>query len=264
MVELDRFHGPLDLLLHLIRSQDIEIFDIPIAHITRQFQEALDRGLDRLELDRAGEFVEMASTLVRIKSRMLLPRNRDVEWDQDPRSDLVRRLLEYEHFQEVAGVLSRAEADRSRHFPKGYVPPRPEPSRRPEELEAGPEDFLDAALSVPEMEPEPSHRAPTRQITVREKIGEVRDLLVRTARFVYRRLFESEEGARMHAVTALLACLEMARQQVIRIRQVEAFGEVWIKRGPGYGSGTEDPEDDPEDDAPGDVPGSDRREGTDR
>ena len=112
VVELERFHGPLDLLLHLIRSQDIDIFDIPIARITEQFQAALSAGLDRLELDRAGEFLEMASTLVRIKAQLLIPRNESPDWEEDPRADLVRRLLEYEHFQEVAQVLMSGTSPR--------------------------------------------------------------------------------------------------------------------------------------------------------
>lgn len=243
MVELDRFQGPLDLLLHLIRSQDIDIFDIPIARITHQFRKVLDEELDRLALDRAGEFVEMAATLVHIKSRMLLPRNQGVDWEEDPRADLVRRLLEYEHFQEVAQVLSRAEADRSRHFSKGFVPPRPEPTQALRELEVGPEDFLQSAVEVPEPEPDVRHQAPSREVTVGEKISLLRDLLARMGRFVYRQLFE-EEHDRIHAVTALLACLEMARRQVIRLQQAETFGEVWIQRGPGYGTdGVEEADD---------------------
>ena len=241
VVELERFRGPLDLLLHLIRSQDIDIFDIPIARITRQFRDALEEGLDRLELDRAGEFLEMASTLVRIKSRMLLPRNQEVDWEEDPRADLVRRLLEYEHFQEVAQVLSSAEADRSRHFPKGFIPPRPDPSPSTEELEVDREDFLAAALDVPEPIPEARHQAPSREVTVREKIRLLQDLLRRAGRLVYRKLFEGEES-RLHAVTALLACLEMARRQVVRIRQTGPFGEVWIHRGPAF-----DPDAEPDD-----------------
>src|SRR5690554_4564126 len=127
IVELDRFQGPLDLLLHLIREQDIDIFDIPIARITEQFLRAIE-GVEALGLDRAGEFLELAATLVRIKARMLLPRRGDDEGElEDPRAELVRRLLEYEHFRDAADRLEDAEADRSRHYGRGYVPPRPAP-----------------------------------------------------------------------------------------------------------------------------------------
>jgi hypothetical protein len=113
VVTLDRFQGPLDLLLHLIRQQDLDIFDIPISRITEQFLAAV-RGLDRLELERAGEFLEMAATLVRIKAQLLFPR-RSEEEEEDPRADLVRRLLEYEHFREAARLLEEAERERSRY-----------------------------------------------------------------------------------------------------------------------------------------------------
>src|SRR5690606_29349910 len=109
VVELDRFQGPLDLLLHLIREQDIDIFDIPIARITAQFLVAIE-GVERLGLDRAGEFLEMAATLIRIKSQMLLPRRTDETGElEDPRAGLVRRLLEYELFRDVARRLEEAQ-----------------------------------------------------------------------------------------------------------------------------------------------------------
>ena len=115
-VTLERFEGPLDLLLHLIRSQDIDIFDIPIARITGQFVGALVDGLEAMPIERAGEFLEMAATLVRIKAQLLLPRPEQPDWEEDPRAELVRRLLEYEHFQDVVHVLEGAEAQRGRHF----------------------------------------------------------------------------------------------------------------------------------------------------
>ncbi len=109
LVDLDRFQGPLDLLLHLIRQQDIDIFDIPIATITDQFLVAVQEiGVE--DLDGAGEFLEMAATLIRIKAQMLLPRPVDEE-DEDPRAELVRRLLEYEQIREISSRLSRSEAE---------------------------------------------------------------------------------------------------------------------------------------------------------
>jgi len=227
VVELDRFRGPLDLLLHLIRSQDIDIFDIPIARITAQFQSALDAGLERLQLDRAGEFVEMASTLVRIKAQLLLPRNEEPDWDDDPRADLVRRLLEYEYFLEVARVLLASEADRRRHFAKGYVEPRPAPAACMPELETGREEFLEAARDLPEPGPEPAHRAPRRTVTVEEKMSLLGRLLASARRLAFEKLVRPW-GTRPHAVAALLACLEMARQQLVRIEQSVPFGSIWI------------------------------------
>ena len=227
VVELDRFRGPLDLLLHLIRSQDIDIFDIPIARITAQFQAALDTGLEALQLDRAGEFIEMASTLVRIKAQLLLPRNEEPEWEDDPRADLVRRLLEYEYFLEVARVLLGAEADRRRHFAKGYIEPRRAPEAYLPELETGREDFLEAVATMPEPGPEPTHRAPRRTVSVEEKMSLLGRLLASARRLAFEKLVRPW-GTRPHAVAALLACLEMARQQLIRIEQSVPFGSIWI------------------------------------
>ncbi len=235
VVELERFQGPLDLLLHLIRSQDVDIFDIPIARITEQFQRAIEAGLDAMPLDRAGEFLELAATLIRIKVQLLLPRGGDLEWEEDPRADLVRRLLEYEYFQEVAHVLASAESDRRRHFGKGYVESRPAPA--PErELELTLEEFLEAAREVPEPLPPPRHRPPSLVVTVEEKIDLVRRWLGRAKRFAFEKLFSSW-GARSHVVASLLACLELAKQQVLRIEQTERFGSIWLF--PGTRSGDE-------------------------
>jgi len=231
VVELDRFTGPLDLLLHLIRSQDIDVFDIPIARITAQFQAALAEGIERLRIDRAGEFVEMASTLVRIKARLLLPREGDPEWEEDPRANLVRRLLEYEHYHEVAAVLSASEAERSRHFGKGYVEPRETPDVCVPELETTREEFLRAACSVPEPREGETHRAPVRTVTVAEKISLLGRLLRRARRVSFDRLV-SPWGTRDHAVAGLMACLELGRQQLVRIRQVDLFGAIWLTPGP--------------------------------
>ena len=234
VVELERFHGPLDLLLHLIRSQDIDIFDIPIARITEQFQGALSAGLDRLELDRAGEFLEMASTLVRIKAQLLIPRNESPDWEEDPRADLVRRLLEYEHFQEVAQVLMSAEADRSRHFAKGFVPRIPDTAPPVEELELTLDELMDAARGVPEPAEKAVHRAPTRRVRVSEKISLARRLLEENERVPFERLY-APWNDRFHGVAGLLGCLEMARKQAVRVRQAEAFAQVWLYRGEKFG-----------------------------
>ncbi|MDX1394047.1 MAG: segregation/condensation protein A [Gemmatimonadota bacterium] len=230
VVELDRFQGPLDLLLHLIRAQDIDIFDIPISQITKQFQAVIDEGIDRLELDRAGEFLELAATLVRIKAQLLLPRHDEEEWGEDPRAELVRRLLEYEFFQEVARVLSDAEAERRRHHGKGYVEPRPQPVAVRGELTTTREDFLEAAIELPEHVPEPTHLAPIRVVTVEEKISAIRRHLRRAERLLFSRLFRSWQE-RQHVVAALLACLELAKQQVLRLEQVKRFGSIWIFAG---------------------------------
>jgi segregation and condensation protein A len=230
VVDLERFSGPLELLLHLIRSQDIDIFDIPIARITEQFQVVLEQGIEDLDLDRAGEFLEMAATLVRIKAQLLLPFSGDLEWDEDPRAELVRRLLEYEHYQEISHLLSQAEGDRSRHFGKGYVEPRLVEESVDREIEAGLLDFAAAAHRALMKAAERVHEAPPRGISVGEKIALVRRLIGKAKRLAFPKLFEPW-GTRQHAVAALLACLELSRRQVIRLEQVRVFGSIFVLRG---------------------------------
>ena len=227
VVELDRFQGPLDLLLHLIRSQDIDIFDIPISTITRQFQEALTDGLDRLELDRAGEFLELAATLVHIKAQLLLPGRSDAEWEDDPRAELVRRLLEYELFQEISRTLGAAELERRRHMSKGFLPPRPPREPAEEELATTLEDFLAVLGDIRPPDPVAAHVAPIRIVPVEDKIVVIRHLLGESRRVPFDRLFDSRQE-RQHVVAALLACLELARQQFLRIEQVKRFGAIWL------------------------------------
>ena len=234
-VSLERFEGPLDLLLHLIRSQDIDIFDIPIARITEQFVAVLDRGLEAMPIERAGEFLEMASTLIRIKAQLLLPRPEQPDWDEDPRAELVRRLLEYEHFQDVVHVLEGAEAQRGRHFGKGYVESRPAPGLAPVDLELTLADFLRVASRIPEPLPPAEVRPPSQTVTVEEKLSLLRRLLSKAKKVSFDRLFRPW-GTRAHAVASLLAALELARQQVLRIEQVKPFSSIWLLPG-GRGDG---------------------------
>ena len=230
VVELERFQGPLDLLLHLIRSQDIDIFDIPIADITAQFIAAIRDIDEHRSLERAGEFLEMAATLVRIKAQMLLPRRGDLPEDLDPRSELVRRLLEYEFFREMAYVLANAEADRAAHRAKGYIEPRPplDPEELPLQLTL--EQFLEAAVSLPPPMKKQPHRAPVRPVTVDEKVKLWLRVLKEKSRVPFE-WFMRRWKTRAHAVMSLLAALELAKRGQIRLRQERHFGTLWIYRG---------------------------------
>ncbi len=145
-VDVDRFQGPLDLLLHLIRTQDIDVFDIPISKITEQFLLAVE-GIQAQDLDQAGEFLEMAAALVRIKAQMLLPRHGDDE-SEDPRAELVRRLLEFEQTREISQRLSVAEAERGRQFGKGFILTRPRPEILDTPLEVTFEELFETALAI--------------------------------------------------------------------------------------------------------------------
>lgn len=228
VIDIERFQGPLDLLLHLIRTQDIEIFDIPIAKITDQFLQAI-KGLEVDDLDGAGEFLEMAATLIHIKAQMLLPRSVDEE-DEDPRAELVRRLLEYEQIRDVSQRLRAAEADRSRRHGKGYVPPRP---KRPIEeipLETKWEDVFAAALEVKMPIPaEREHRISARKVTMEEKAVLILDALKANTRVEFGKLL-SGFRERSHGVMTFLAGLELTRRRILFLRQTSPFSELWIYR----------------------------------
>jgi segregation and condensation protein A len=211
VVDLERFQGPLDLLLHLIRSQDIDIFDIPIAEITAQFVAAIEGIEQRVSLERAGEFLEMAATLVRIKAQMLLPQHGDLLEDEDPRSELVRRLLEYELYREIAYALSNAEAERALHRGKGYVQPRPPPKVTQLPLELTLEEFTEIAQSLPAPPEKKPHRAPVRPVTVDEKIELWLNAFKRKARIPFD-WFVQRWKTRIHAVMSFLAALELAKR----------------------------------------------------
>lgn len=228
LVEIDRFQGPLDLLLHLIRTQDVDIFDIPIATITEQFLQAI-QGLDATDLDGAGEFLEMAATLIRIKAQMLLPR--PVEDDEeDPRAELVRRLLEYEQIREITLRLRAAEADRGRRFGKGYVPPRPKRSITDVPLETTWDEVFEAALKV-EMPPprRVDHRVTTRAVTMEEKATIILAQLKKKARIRFSALLQDFKE-RSHGVMTFLAGLELTRRRVLFLRQARPFTELWLYR----------------------------------
>ncbi len=243
VVRLEQFAGPLDLLLHLIREQDIDILDIPVGRITEQFLAAIE-GIETRELDNAGDFLEMAATLVRIKARMLLPRSSaGDELEADPRYELVRRLLEYEHFREVARRMEAAEAERARHYARGYVPPPPPPAV-PDELPVEWDEVWQAALALAGREREiRQHRVARRGVPVDHKMRVILGALRRIRRVEFRDLVAPFRD-RLHAVVTLLAGLELARGQRISIRQRTPFSPLWF-------FGGERLEDDPESDGGG-------------
>lgn len=246
VVEIERFQGPLDLLLHLIRTQDIEIFDIPIAKITDQFLKAI-KSLDAHDLDSAGEFLEMAATLIHIKAQMLLPRPMDEE-DGDPRAELVRRLLEYEQIREVSSRLRAAEADRSRRHGKGYIPPRPKRDLADVPFETTWDEVFEAALRVELPVPqERQHRVTTRTVTMEEKSVLILEALKEHTRVEFSRLLTGFRD-RSHGVMTFLAGLELTRKRILFLRQTRPFSELWIYRRPedeqGFDAGAAEDEED--------------------
>ena len=264
LVEIERFQGPLDLLLHLIRTQDIEVFDIPIAKITDQFLQAI-KGLEATDLDGAGEFLEMAATLIHIKAQMLLPRPLDDE-HEDPRAELVRRLLEYEQIREVSQRLRAAEADRGRRKGKGFIPPRPKKALAEMPLETTWEELFAAALLVEMPVPhEREHRVTTRPVTMEEKAVIILEALKESTRVEFSRLLEGFRE-RSHGVMTFLAGLELTRRRMLLLRQTRPFSELWIYRRADEGSDAPVDEADMTaalDDSGDETDPADEREGTD-
>lgn len=231
VVDIERFQGPLDLLLHLIRTQDIDVFDIPIARITDQFLKAV-KEINAGQLDSAGEFLEMAASLVRIKAQMLLPRYGEDD-ELDPRAELVRRLLEYEQIREISTRLQNAETERSRRSAKGYVESRPRPSLEDTPLLTEWDDVFQAALAVELPDPRDiEHRVLVRPVAMETKVALILKALTGSARVEFSRLLHGIEGfqAKMHGVMTLLASLELTRRRSIFMRQVSPFSELWIYR----------------------------------
>src|ERR671914_1791080 len=139
VVELDAYSGPLDLLLHLLREEQLEIAEIPIARIAAQFLQAIHE----LGLNQAADYLDMASRLVRLKAQMLLPRHTEDDGWEDPRAELVRRLLEYQQIREIAVWMGRSAERRAAAFPPGHPPPPPPAPPPPLKL-----DLLDVLSAV--------------------------------------------------------------------------------------------------------------------
>ncbi len=226
VVDVDRFRGPLDLLLHLVRSQDIDVFDIPIGRITGQFLASV-AALRERRVDEAGEFLEMAATLVRIKSATLLP---DAAADdaEDPRAELVRRLLEYEVVREIATRLRAAENDRSRRFAKGWVEPRRSERGEVVELRATWDQLFRAALQVSAAGGDPVHRVVARPVAMRDKVDLILGAVGRLERVDFASLVAPWKD-RMHAVMTFLAGLELGRRREVSLRQRAHFSPLWIR-----------------------------------
>jgi segregation and condensation protein A len=218
----------MDLLLHLIRHQDIDIFDIPIATITVQFLAAVEK-IRVEDLDGAGEFLEMAATLIRIKAQMLLPRPESDE-DEDPRAELVRRLLEYEQIREISQRLSRSEAERGRRFGKGYVEPRRLRYEEETPLETTWDEVMEAALNVEIPHPlDRAHRVTTGLVALESKIELILEKLKDSARVEFKELLAPWKE-KMHGVMTFLAGLELSKQRAVTLRQAQHFSELWFLR----------------------------------
>lgn len=226
VVELSHFTGPLDLLLSLIRDEQLDIYDIPIARIAEQF---LAR-IGTLGLDEAADYLEMAARLLRIKAQMLLPRADGEESWEDPRAELVRRLLEYQQMREVVDLLEHRGEERRHQFGRRWIPQSVDitPVNSPLSLSLG--ELLAAVDRVLRTTKEPTlHEVIPRALDVAGAMGTIRTLLAmrRDARWSD---LVGREAEPWQILSVLLALLEMAKLGELRISQHRPFASVEIVR----------------------------------
>ena len=228
-VQLEIFEGPLDLLLHLIKKNEVSITDIPIATITEQYLATLEL-MQNLNLDVAGEFLVMAATLIHIKSRMLLPASEDAEEEEegtDPRQELVRRLIEYQRFKEAAAQLEQREVLTRDVFARSAAPL--EEAAFPAFREVSVFELLTALRRVLERLPKDDfHEVTLDKITVREKMTLLLDTLRAQGQVMFEALF-SEAKSRMEVIVTFLAMLELVKVRAIRIIQEQLGGPITIQ-----------------------------------
>jgi segregation and condensation protein A len=233
-IELDVFEGPMDLLLYFIKRDEINIYDIPIARITREYLEYLDL-MQTLNLRVAGEFIAMASTLMQIKARMLLPRfsNPEDEDVEDPRSELVRKLVEYQQFKELGEELRQLEGKSIGHFPR-----RPDLSQIDTSVDAEEVlqkvtlfDILAAFKKVLDRLPEgpAEHQVNKLEVSIKEQTAYIYSHFIKKSKIRFSELAGGIQK-RIVLIVTFLAILEMIRTQQIRVYQEGVFDDFTLEK----------------------------------
>lgn len=233
-VKLNTFEGPLDLLLFLIRKEEVDIYDIPIADITRQFLEYVEI-LQMLDLESAGDFILMAATLIRIKAQLLLPKNPEEgeEEEEDPRDELVRRLLEYQQFKDLASRMVELEVRERDFYSRNYFD---------YEFVKDQSDFLENAVEVSlfdlitafknvllRVPRETPHTVEQLPVTIDDQIDFVLQELAVHQQLLFMSLLE-RMPSKIYMIVTFIALLEMMRRGLVVATQSTPFGEIWLKR----------------------------------
>jgi segregation and condensation protein A len=223
IVEVSAFSGPLDLLLSLIREEQLDIYDIPIARICEQFVVRIRT----LGLNEAAEYLEMAARLLRIKAQMLLPHGDEEQWE-DPRAELVRRLLEYQQMREVVDLLERRGEERRNQFARAYLPQAPVAAQAPLALSLA--ELLAAVDRVLRTVARPDmHEVIPRALDIPGAILVIRSVLALKARIRWTQLVQ--QGAEpWQILSTLLGLLELAKMGELRVDQPRPFADVEISR----------------------------------
>ena len=226
-VILEAFEGPLDLLLYLIRRQNLDILDIPITEITRQYIEYIEM-LQDVQFELAAEYLVMAAILAEIKSRMLLPRPAlDEGEESDPRAELVRRLQEYERFKQAAEDLDELprqgrDFTTAEAFVEDKTVIREPPKVELREILAALKDVLGRAELFDH------HQISTEPLSVRERMSRILSALRDNPYMEFHHLFDRAEG-RMGVVVSFLALMELCREQLVDLVQNEPYGQIYVK-----------------------------------
>jgi segregation and condensation protein A len=227
-VKLDIFEGPLDLLLHLVKKNEVEIADIPVATITDQYLAYLEL-LQQLDLDVAGEYLVMAATLLHLKSRLLLPGDEasDDEEGEDPRAELVRQLLEYQRFKEAADLLNQRDLLERDVFVRAPLLDEAE-TEADIVYDVSLGDLLDALQDVlKRAAPEVVHHVILEHVSLREQLCFVLDTLRERTQAVFSDLFPPE-ATRLQILVTFLAILELVRTRMLHLQQEELFGPIML------------------------------------
>ena len=225
---LDAFEGPLDLLIYLIRRQNLDILDIQVAEITRQYMEYIEL-MEDLQFELSAEYLVMAAMLAEIKSRMLLPRQNDIEEEDDPRAELIRRLQEYERFKDAAVDLDehpRMNRDFWVASADGSVPykPKPVPTIHLQEM------LVELARVLKRASNATNHQISFEPLSTRERMSHILELTSRADnQFVpFSSLFDLQEG-RAGVVVTFIAVMELMRESLLDIVQTELFAPIHVK-----------------------------------
>ena len=232
-VQLPVFEGPLDLLLYLIKKDELNIYDIPVAKITAQYLEYIE-VMQLLDLDIAGEFLVMAATLMHIKSKMLLPPEADVEeeaaLEMDPREELVKKLLEYKKFKEAAGGLKDMELKQRDSFARVPGGDLSKKESNDSYFEASLFDLITAFTKVlKEIPRSVFHQVIKDEFSVSEKIHDILHILIAKKTVSFKELFKNAKN-RSEVVAIFLALLEMVKLREVVVKQTDPFGDIEIVR----------------------------------
>ena len=232
-LKLEFFEGPLDLLLYLIKKDDINIADIPIAKVTEQYMQYIEM-MQMLDLDIVGDFLVMAATLMQIKSRMLLPPDPQAPVEEeDPRDELVRRLNEYKRFKEIADELQLKEAFRRDLFSRQVDPENLQGIKddaREVYFEANLFDLISAlSEALKKMPEEIMHEIVKEEHTIEQKIHDILHMLLEAPNLLLQDLFRKAKS-KVEAIVTFLAILELIRLKEIKILQKNIFGEIEVFR----------------------------------